>query len=68
MVQLFLGHVLRLPRVDGLLAGAEPLLRRSRDRLTHCHPQPRNELQRGEVGQRGLVLFNRKEFGIFETH
>ena len=50
---LLVGYVLRLPRVDRLHARAEPLRRRSRDRIAHHHAQPRHQLQRGEVGQRG---------------
>ena len=49
----FQGNLLRLARVDRLLAGAELVLRRSRDRLPHRHPQPRHQLPRGEMGQRG---------------
>ena len=47
------GHLLRVPRVDGLRSGAGPLRWRARDGLPHGHSLLRNKLQRGDLGQRG---------------
>jgi len=50
-----LGYVLRFSRVDRLLPSSKSVRRGSRDCLAHHHPQPRDIVQRGKVGQRGKL-------------